>query len=30
MEANKNFSGLEIRFAITCNYVYSAAIKAAT
>jgi len=30
MEANKDCSGLEIRIAITCNYVYSAAIKAAT
>jgi len=30
MDANKNCSGLEVRFAITCNYVYSAAVKAAT
>jgi hypothetical protein len=30
MEANKDCSGLEIMYAITCNYLYSEAIKAAT
>jgi len=30
MESNKNCNGLEVRFAITCNCVHSAAIKAAT
>jgi hypothetical protein len=30
MEANKNCNGLEISFTITCNYVYSAAIKPST